>query len=101
LPSPPLGVIIWLRQMFTILQKEDRLLAVLRLQNGGVYLTCWVSDFTNARFARPDVANCERAPDNSVGRFQIAAASFSRNTKYTRSFTAPVLADGAGGSGIF
>jgi len=99
--SPPPGVIIWLRQMFTISQKEDRLLALLRSPNGGVYLTCWVPNFTNARFARPNVAHCERAMVNSVGRFHIATASFSRYTKYTRSFTAPVHADGAGGSGIF
>ena len=87
--------------MFTISQKEDLLLAVFRLQNGGVYRTCWVSDFTNFRFARPNVAHCERAMVNSVGRFQIATASFSRDTKHTRSFTAPVHADGAGGSGMF
>lgn len=87
--------------MFTISQKEDRLLAVLRSLNGDVYLTRWVSNFTNARFARPNVAHCERAMVNSVGRFQIATASFSWDTKYTLSFTAPVHADGAGGSGIF
>ena len=92
---------IWLRQMFTTSQKVDRLLAVLRSLNGGVYLTCRVANFTNARFARPNVAHCERAMVNSVGRFQIATASFSRDTKYTRSFTAPVHADGTGGSGIF
>ena len=87
--------------MFTISQKEDRLLAVLRSLNGGVYLTCRVSNFNNARFLRPNVAHCERAMVNSLGRFQIATASFSRDTKYTQSFTAPVHADGAGGSGMF
>jgi len=87
--------------MFTTPQKEDRLLAVLRSLNGGVYLTCRVSNFTNARFARPIVGHCERAMVNSVGTFQIATASFSLDTKYTRSFAAPVHADGAGGSGMF
>jgi hypothetical protein len=87
--------------MFTTSQKEDSLLAVLRSLNGGVYLTCRASNFANARFTRPNVAHCEGAMVNSVGRFQIATASFSRDTKYTRSFIAPVHADGAGGSGIF
>jgi hypothetical protein len=87
--------------MFTTSQKEDRLLVVLRSLNGGVYLTCRASNFPNARFARPNVANCDRAMFNSVGRFQIATASFSRNTKYTRSFTSPVHAGGVGGSVIF
>jgi hypothetical protein len=87
--------------MFTTSQKEDRLLAVLRSLNGDVYFTCQVSNFTNARLSRPNVAHCERAMVNIVGRFQIATASFSRDTKYTRSFTAPVHADGAGGSGMF
>jgi hypothetical protein len=47
--------------MSTSSQKEDRLLAMLRSLNGSVYLTCRVSNFTNARFARPNVAHGERA----------------------------------------
>jgi hypothetical protein len=78
--SPPLGVTIWLPEMSTTSQKEDRLLAVLRSLNGGLYLTCRVSNFTNGRFARPNVAHCERAIVNSIGRFQIATISFSRDT---------------------
>ena len=87
--------------MFNISQKEDRLMEVPHSQNGGVCLACWASDFTNALFARPNVAHCGKAMVNSVGRFLSATGSFSRDTKYTRSFTAPVHADGAGGSGMF
>jgi hypothetical protein len=52
-------------------------------------------------FARPNVAHNDMGVVNSIGRFQIATASFRRDTKYSRSFTAPVHADGAGGLGMF
>jgi hypothetical protein len=88
---------IWLRQMFTISQKEDHLWEVLRWQDGDVYLVCWLSDFTSARFARPSVAHCEIGTVNSIGRFEITSASFRRDTKHTRFFTVPGHVDGAGG----
>ena len=87
--------------MFTTPQKVDRLLLVLRSLNGGVYLTAGFLTLPMPGSRDPMGRICERAMVNSVGRFQIATASFSRDTKYTRSFTAPVHAEGAGVSGMF
>ena len=95
------GAIIWLRQMFTISQKEDHLWEVLRSHEGDAYLACWLPDFNNARFARPNAAHCEIGIVNSIGRFEITSVSFRRDTKHTRFFTAPVHAGGAGGLAMF
>jgi hypothetical protein len=95
------GAIICLRQMFTILQKEGHLCAMLRSQEGDVYLACRVPDFTNAWFERPNVAHCEVGTVNSIGSVEITSASFRRDAKHTWPFTAPVHADGAGGLAMF
>jgi hypothetical protein len=68
---------------------------------GGAPITGWLSDFTNALVRTTHVAHNEMGVVNSIGRFQIATASFRWDTKYSRSFTAPVHADGAGGLGMF
>jgi hypothetical protein len=41
-----------------------------------VSLACRLSDFTKPWFARPNVAHYELGVVNSIGRFQIATASF-------------------------
>ena len=83
--------------MFTLSQKEDHLCAVLRSQEGDVYLACWLPDLINARFVRPSVAHRETGTVNSIGRFETTSASFLRHTKHTWFFTTPIHADGAGG----
>jgi hypothetical protein len=87
--------------MFTLSQKEDHLWEVLRSQEGDVYLAYWLPDFTNTRFVRPSVAHGEVGIVNSIDRFEVTSASFRRDTKHTRFFTAPVHTDGAGGLSMF
>src|SRR3982750_1956459 len=89
-----------LRPLFTLSQKEDRLCAVLRLPEGGVTLPGWLSDFTNAPFVRPSVAQ-SGGTVHRIGQFEITSAPFRRDSKPTRCFIAPVPADGAGGSALF
>ena len=59
-----------LRPLFTLSQKEDRLCAVLRLPEGGVTLPGWLSDFTNAPFVRPSVAQ-SGGTVHRIGPFEI------------------------------
>ena len=66
-----------------------------------MHLTNWLSDFTNALFVRPRVAQGEGGAVHRIGLFEITNASFRRDSQHTRSFIAPIPADGAGGSALF
>ena len=87
--------------MSPLSQKEDLLCVILRSQEGAVPLPGWLSDFSNAPFARPRVAQGEEDAVPRISQFEITNASFRRDSNHTRSFIAPVPADGAGGSALF
>jgi hypothetical protein len=72
--------------MFTISQKGDRLLAVLRPQNGGVDLTCWIPDFTNAQFARPNEAHCLDPQTGQITDAALFSLYLRYQTTHTRAF---------------
>jgi hypothetical protein len=57
-------------------------------------------DFTKAQLIRPDVAYCVAGKVNSADKLYLVIESVRLDTKHPRSSTAPVPADGAGGSGI-
>jgi hypothetical protein len=56
--------------------------------------------FTKAQLIRPHVAYCVAGKVNSAGKLCLVIESVRPDTKHGRSSTAPVPADGAGGSGI-
>jgi len=57
-------------------------------------------DFTKAQLIRPRVAYCVAGKVNSAGKLYLVIESVRPHAKHGRSFTVPVPADGAGGSGI-
>jgi hypothetical protein len=57
-------------------------------------------DFSKTQLIRPDVAYCVAGKVNSAGKLYLVIESVRPDTKHGRSSTAPVPADGAGGSGI-
>jgi hypothetical protein len=52
---------MWLRQMFTISQTEDRLRAMLRLQEGDGHLGCWHPDLASQRPLRSTQRAAQRS----------------------------------------
>jgi hypothetical protein len=57
-------------------------------------------DFSKTQLIRPHVAYCVAGKVNSAGKLYLVIESVRPDTKHGRSSTAPVPADGAGGSGI-
>jgi hypothetical protein len=57
-------------------------------------------DFTKAQLIRPNVAYCVAGKVNSAGKLYLVIESVRPDTRHARHSTAPVPADGAGGSGI-
>ena len=55
-------------------------------------------DFSKAQLIRPGVAYCVSGKVNSAGKLYLVIESVRPDTKHVRSSTAPVPADGAGGS---
>jgi hypothetical protein len=92
---------MWLRQMFTISQTEDRLRAMLRLQEGDGHLGCWHPDLANARSARRSAPHSAVGVVNEAGTFEVTSACFLRGIYHNRCSTVPVHADGAGGWAMF
>ena len=57
-------------------------------------------DFTKAQLIRPNVAYCVAGKVNSAEKLYLVIESVRPDTKHGRHSTAPVPADGAGGSTI-
>ena len=74
--------------------------AVFLLQDLDTQRVYRLYDFTKALLIRPDVAYCVAGKVNSAGKLYLVIESVRPDTKHGRSSTAPVPADGAGGSGI-
>jgi hypothetical protein len=55
-------------------------------------------DFSKAQLLRPDVAYCVAGRVNSADKLYLVIESVRLDTKHRRVSTAPVPADGAGGS---
>ena len=57
-------------------------------------------DFTKAQLIWPGVAYCVAGKVNSADKLYLVIESVRLDTKYARSSTVPVPADGAGGSAM-
>jgi hypothetical protein len=91
LPVRSPSAIIGLRFLFTLSQKEDAVCTVLRWQEGDVLFPDWLSDFTDAPFVRPCVAQGAGVAVPNSGLFEITSASFRWDIQHTS----------VGGSAVF
>jgi hypothetical protein len=57
-------------------------------------------DFSKAQLIRPDVAYCVSGKVNSADKLYLVIESVRPDTKHVRPSTAPIPADGAGGSAM-
>jgi hypothetical protein len=57
-------------------------------------------DFSKAHHIRPDVVYCVAGKVNSADKLYLVIESVRPDTKHRRTSTAPVPADGAGGSAV-
>jgi hypothetical protein len=74
--------------------------AVLLLQDLDTQRVYRLHDFSKAQLIRPGVAYCVSGKVNSAGKLYLVIESVRPDTKHLRSSTAPVPADGAGGSAM-
>jgi hypothetical protein len=77
---------------------EYRTYAVFLLRDLDTQRVYRLYDFTKAQLIRPNVAYCVAGKVNSAGKLYLVIESVRPDTRYGRSSTVPVPADGAGGS---
>jgi hypothetical protein len=74
--------------------------AVLLMQDRDTQRVYRLYDFTKAPPVRPGVAYCVAGKVNSADKLYLVVESVRPDTKHRRLSTAPVPADGAGGSAV-
>ena len=74
--------------------------AVLLMQDRDTQRVYRLYDFTKAPLVRPGVAYCVAGKVNSADKLYLVVESVRLDTKHRRLSTAPVPADGAGGSAV-
>ena len=72
--------------------------AVVLMRDLDTHRVYRLHDFSKAQLIRPDVAYCIAGKVNSADKLYLVIESVRPDTKHARSSTAPVPADGAGGS---
>ena len=88
------------RQMLTFSRAEYPMCAVILLRDLDTQPVCRLDSLTNAQLIPPRVAYCVAGKVNGADELYLVIESVRRDTKYLRSSTVPVPADGAGGSPI-
>ena len=74
--------------------------AVFLMQDRDTRRVYRLYDFSKAQLIRPKVAYCIAGKVNNADKLYLVIESVRLDTKHRRSSTAPVLADGAGGSAV-
>ena len=74
--------------------------AVLLMQDRDTRRVYRLYDFSKAQLIRPDVAYCVAGKVNSADKLYLVVESVRLDTKHRPVSTAPVPADGAGGSAV-
>jgi hypothetical protein len=86
--------------LFLLSRKEYRSCAVLLLRDRDTQRVYRLYDFTKTHRLVPGQAYCVAGKVNSADKIYLVIESVRPDTKHARSSTAPVLADGAGGSPV-
>ncbi|PWU11229.1 MAG: hypothetical protein C5B51_03020 [Terriglobia bacterium] len=86
--------------LLLLLRTEYPSCAVFLLQDLDTQRVYRLHDFSKAQLIRPGVAYCVSGKVNSAGKLFLVIESVRPDTKHLRSSTAPVPADGAGGSAM-
>ena len=84
--------------LFLISRTEYPSYAVFLMQDRDTQRVYRLYDFSKAQLIRPGVAYCVAGKVNSTDKLYLVIESVRPDTKHRRSSTAPVPADGAGGS---
>ena len=84
--------------LFLILRTEYPSYAVFLMQDRDTQRVYRLYDFSKAQLIRPDVAYCLAGKVNSADKLYLVIESVRLDAKRRRASTAPVPADGAGGS---
>jgi hypothetical protein len=83
--------------LFLLSRTEYPSCAVFLLRDHDTKRVYRLYDFTKAHLVRPGVAYCVAGKVNSANKLYLVIESVRPDTKYVRSSTVPVPADGAGG----
>lgn len=86
--------------LFLLTRTEYRTCTVFRMQDRDTQRVYRLYDFTKAQLILPNKAYCVAGKVNSADKLYLVIESVRPDTKHARSSTAPVLADGAGGSAV-
>jgi hypothetical protein len=86
--------------LFLLSRTEYPSCAVFLLQDLDTQRVYRLHDFSKGQLIRPGVAYCVAGKVNSADRLYLVIESVRPDTPYLRSSTAPVPADGAGGSAM-
>jgi hypothetical protein len=86
--------------LFLISRTEYPTYAVFLMQDRDTLRVYRLYDFSKAQLIRPNAAYCVAGKVNSADRLYLVIESVRLDAKHRRDFTAPVPADGAGGSGM-
>ena len=86
--------------LFLISRTEHPSYAVLLMQDRDTKRVYRLYDFSKAKLIWPDVAYCVAGKVNSADKLYLVIESVRPDTKHRWVSTAPVPADGAGGSAV-
>jgi len=86
--------------LFLISRTEHSSYAVLLMQDCDTKRVYRLYDFSKAKLIWPGVAYCVAGKVNSADKLYLVIESARPDTKHRRLSTAPVPADGAGGSSV-
>lgn len=84
--------------LFLISRTDYPSYAVFLMQDRDTQRVYRLYDFSKAQLIQPNVAHCVAGKVNSADRLYLVIESVRPDTKHRRASTAPVPADGAGGS---
>jgi hypothetical protein len=87
-------------RLFLLTRTEYRTCAVFLLQDRDTQRVYRLYDFTKAQLIQPDTAYCVAGKVNSADKLYLVIESVRPDTKHARDSSAPVPADGAGGSAM-
>ena len=86
--------------LFLISRTEHPSYAVLLMQDRDTKRVYRLYDFSKAKLIWPNVAYCLTGKVNSADKLYLVIESVRPDTKHRQVSTAPVPADGAGGSAV-
>jgi hypothetical protein len=86
--------------LLLISRTEHSSYAVFLMQDRDTKRVYRLYDFSKAQLIRPNVAYCVAGKVNNADQLYLVIESVRLDTKHRRSSTAPVPADGAGGSAV-